>query len=182
MRTLGFDPALRHGAVVLGYWKQIDGNIYFASVDEIFHWTKKDAIAIGQRAAPKEIYRLTASILASMQPYKGVAVGIDYSKYIGHFKSRKIQVVTQSFFAGYFTARAQTQGHPVVFIDPSLIRKMIGGKTKEDVWESFCNMSECHHDWPAGELRDDLRDALILSYIVARGAGECYLTYPDSHS
>ena len=181
--AFGFDPSLRHGALVFASFAfPHSGDITQYRVlidwDDTFSWDKKSDIAIGMKSPPQAVWRLLeGAIKALASDPSHSPVGIDWTIYSATWKGKKLQTAQQAYEVGYFTRAAHCLGHPVIYVTPRSVRDTLGlGRAdKAEVWTAFRDQVEFaeHVDLPKTE---DQRDALILAYCVAQA------TYLEDHT
>lgn len=168
IRTLGLDPALRHGALVEGLWDFSD-QVQLKETHIICQWEtparKRGPLSADSTSG--EIMEFSNWIVAQLAVHqdrlKNVPIGIDWHPMSVFWGNRKAGLKL-TFFMGYLARALQTLGHPVVFIEPEEVRVAFGhgrGLSKDEVWESIPFFSDAQDP--------DERDALILAYLVAEG-------------
>lgn len=168
-KALGFDISLRHGTLIEATWDLSKDRQGLVEYDIINHWTKGNGL--NEQSTLDDLRRKAHTILQSFDGHHvgGVPLGLDYDPTTA-FWGRRIQASVLSFFVGYTIRTLELKGIPVVLISPAQVRRRLGlphTAHKESIWELFNGLKirKMHDKW----LASDLRDALVLSYLTARG-------------
>lgn len=171
--AIGGDPALRHGVFVLGEW-DIGKKPKLVKYQILFSWTKRTA-HLSEKSSLNGIQRASKQIVKACSEVIGrntIPVGIDWTAHTG-FMGRRITASVLSFFIGYLTKEFETYGYPVVIITPAEVRDAFGYHShvpKQTIWEELRAMMEPEQTrGMQKETAEDLRDALVLSYLTAVG-------------
>lgn len=171
VRGFGLDLALRHGALVYGKWRigrRLGDKLIKHKV--VLEWGKKTEagdIGIPQDASDLEIRKFCNEILKVLKSDKipRVPIGIDWDPLSAYWGNKR-QAVTLAFLAGYMARTLELLGFPVIFITPKEVRTRLelGARTKKAlVWALFPDIKR------QKTSSEDMKDSLILSYLVARG-------------
>lgn len=183
--TYGIDPGLRHGSVVGTIWKLNDqGNLGIKRFGELYSWTKKDDVSIGEKSSLEAVKQLAQeivdSILLEHPPSCPLLIAIDWDKTSVHWRGRKIQVVQLALLVGMIMGLLPNNAYFIGF-SPREIRKELGlGKaTKEEViafvTDLFSNFTEITY---LNDQENDLVDAFILTYILVNSVKDYYYEPP----
>lgn len=181
IRTFGFDPGLRHGVLLSASWDFSTEPVTIAHYSVIRQWKKPRRKDKGQEGVDwlaedsvfRNIYQFSNGIVEALiqsPDYYHHPIAVDYTPYSIYWQSRRMQGVTLAFFLGYLTRAFHTLGHPVIFLSPAIVRessKLPKNAEKADVWKELTTntISGFHGgDLPTDE---DVRDALILSFLLA---------------
>lgn len=167
IRTLGLDPALRHGSLVEALWDFSDG-VKLVEHTEIARWDtpRGKRGALYAECTSNEIMNFSNWLTAEVAKHphlSGVPIGVDWHPMSVFWGNRKAGLKL-TFFMGYLCRSLQTLGCPVVFIEPEEVRVAFGhsrGLKKDEVWEEIPFYSDAQDP--------DERDAIILAYLVAEG-------------
>jgi len=175
--SYGFDPSLRHGALVhASFMFQVD-KAFLASATLIYSWKPSHPLSLTENSPPSDVFFLIDSIITSFPSLaEGSIVAIDYDDRAAYWTKRPGQVAKLQFLSGYFAKASHYLGCPTVMLAPSTVRRFLGLPMKGDkveVWQAFCSVVELGSHCPRKILDlEDARDALVLAYIVAAAAME----------
>lgn len=165
MLIYGLDPSLRHGQLIKTEWNFPRNGLPRVIWQPIYDWKKRNPISLSVKATPVEIHTLAKEIVQGVDA-PGL-VGIDWDPASISWKSRRDQGIRLAFFMGYLSRVFLGIGCSTIFLTPRVVRETFGlhpRAPKEDVWkvafERFIQNSKL-------ELNSDIRDALILTYVVA---------------
>jgi len=167
IRSLGLDPALRHGALVEGVF-DFNDKVNLVETHIVASWETKGRTrgVLHAESTSTEIMDFCNWLVAQVaqRPYlQGVPIGVDWHPMSVFWGNRKAGLKL-TFMMGYLCRALQTVGNPVIFIEPEEVRVAFGhsrGLSKDEVWESIPFYSDA--------VDPDERDALILAYLVAEG-------------
>lgn len=170
--SLGFDPGLRHGAVVSSLFLFPQGVLTqcrLVKYQVCFRWTKASEWAIGERT-PLARVRAVCSEIIRCTPSGPAPLAVDYDPESVRWSSRKMQMMQTAYFVAYLTHGWEVQGHPVFNVTPARIRKTfdLGSRaSKEEVWEAFMRKVRVD-DLSIFNGRDgDIADSVVLGYVAA---------------
>lgn len=171
--AIGGDPALRHGVFVKASWDlSKTKNPKLLDYEILFSWTKKTP-HLSEQSSLNGIQRASRTIVKNCNKTPGATypVAIDWVASTG-FMGRRITASVLSFFIGYLTREFETYGFPVVIITPAEVRKHFGlanNVPKQTIWKELRGMMNPNQVVMKKETAEDLRDALVLSYLAAVG-------------
>lgn len=169
--AIGGDPALRHGVFAFATW-DLGKKPRLIEYQVLFAWTKKTA-HLSEKSTLNGIQRACRTIVKECNKVPGATypVAIDWTSSTG-FMGRRITASVLSFFIGYLTREFETYGFPVIIITPAEVRGhfgLVSNVPKQTVWKELRSMMEPEHIPMKKEIAEDLRDALLLSYLAAVG-------------
>lgn len=152
--------ALRHGALVRATWDvPVDEPCSLVRYNVLLEWDGR----VGMNSPESDLMLLGNEIAHALASHEGATVGIDWDGSIPHWGGRKAQVKL-AFLMGYVVRGCVANGVIPVFISPQSVRVALGlskNLQKERVWQSA--------GLPADKADSDVKDALLLSYIVLNG-------------
>jgi hypothetical protein len=172
--THGFDPGLRHGAIVRSVFAFTPRKHWLLDIQVEYSWTvKNDRLAA--KSSQLEISRFVESQLASKFSKPSQGVGIEFSANSVYWRAQKSQVVSLAFMLGYLTSSLFRQGLMVSFITVDQLKKAFSIQPKEKKQEYMAKEIQLL-DAPEFDPRsftdvlmqsDDVYDAFLLSYLTA---------------
>lgn len=193
IRSMGFDPGLRHGSLVSTDFEasynekteDVDLNLIRWSI--LYTWTQKSPYSLSERCTPNQISILTSQLLNStlelgivINPLNNkhqVSIGVDWDPVSVHWHSRKLQMSKLSFFLGYFSAVFHVHGFPCIYVSPTRVRTFFGlsrQSKKQEVWNRITGIVSLDTIKRDPRVQDemkkdgDIMDAFLLSYLVAK--------------
>lgn len=170
--TLGFDPGLRHGALVYTRWRCND-EVLLIPLDYkvIYSWNEKSPVALTMKATASEVGKLAQEMAKAIDeiPYTGLTVGIDWTAISGHFATKKIQTATTGFFTGYVTRMFHEKGVSTAFFAPSSVRSKLGLNSNVDKNTALDSVARRLKIKPnfKNDKHQDKADGFILAYVTA---------------
>lgn len=171
----GFDPGLRHGALVRSVFHFSDErkSVRLREVQVCFRWHRKSKLTLTLDSPYEQYHRLGSQVITAMADDPGCGVAIDWDRAAIYWSKTGVQLVMMAYFLGYITRGWQTLGHPVILMQPNEVRKGFDLKpkaSKEEVWSQFTKtvsvgpaLSRLLLDSYA-----DTMDAVVLSYFIAK--------------
>lgn len=122
-----------------------------------------DGAALGQNSTTEDLRKAANAICSRIAQKKtlGVPVGIDWDLAVTFWGNRKAGT-RLTYFTGYLTRALETLGCPVIDVSPASLRTGLGLPTRTPKDQVTAQFSFFPRD-----ANEDLRDALLLSYVVA---------------
>lgn len=171
--SYGLDLSLRHGAFVKGKW-DLGGKLHNLRAYRILlQWDKPGGL--NEKSDFPEIRVFCLQVYKELRRLKDAgklppgAVAVDWDP-TTVFWGRRRAAVTLGFLAGYMARTLELLGLTVVFISPGELRRKLLQKHKAKksiIWALFPALRK-----KAKKEGSDVKDSLVLSYMVARGWAE----------
>jgi hypothetical protein len=173
--SFGFDPGLRHGAIVHAIFRFSHQRHHLDQIRVPFLWTKKQE-HLGAESSPPDVASFVHQQLLPRFQIPAAVVGIEWDILSVYWRTQKKQVVTTAFMLGYLVRGLTTSGLPQVYVTPSDLKKAFSiakGEEKEDYMQRVPQMTGHQplvlhdHLMPEHENNSDVYDALLIAYFAA---------------
>lgn len=172
--TYGFDPGLRHGAIVYAKFALGSTEHHLEELTVDYKWTKRDAHLSKDSDGPT-IAQFVHDALLPKFSRPATMVGVEWDPQSVYWHTYKVQIVTTGFMIGYLMRGLQTSGLPLVFVTPKQLRAAFGISSK-DKEKNYVDQPIQMVDHPPLDLhgieippdsKADVFDAFLVSYFAA---------------
>lgn len=170
--AFGFDPGLRHGALVRATFVPEGRGAILSDLCTIFRWDKRNPLSLGEKSDPKEVFKLTQHMTKLMREQPVYPLAIDWDPYSVFWRARKLQSVQLALFMGYFSRACHELGVPTVFISPMKVREFLKlpPRAEKEVMQQWFTKSVSITKYPklVQKTNSDIMDSVILAYLASR--------------
>lgn len=171
--TYGFDPALRHGALVRASFHLSQSRHRLLYFDYIWGWDKRSPLALSQACDTNQMAALATEICNQINNYPKGRVGVDWDSGSVFWGTDRLTSVKVSYFLGYCGALLKPLGFQILHIRPDQVRDkfhLVSTVHKKEVASVFKSVVDTGN--ALKNIQDpegDIIDAIILAYLAAVG-------------
>ncbi len=163
----GLDISLTHGALVYGEW-DTDRRVHtLKEYAVLYQWDKEDDVSLSEKSTLTDVRLFCLQVFDTLKDkeYTRLPIAVDWDPTVV-FWGRRSSAVTLAFLVGYLSHTLEILGYPVVYITPAELREKLTSSrksvTKGKIWSMFPDLKK------RVKGDSDVKDALVLSYLVAR--------------
>lgn len=172
--TFGFDPGLRHGAIVHATFDLSPKRHVCLEAEVVYQWTEKDEVSLASKSPLLQIAVFVQSGLIPQFTKPAMNCGIEFSPSSVYWTRQRGQVVSLAFMLGFLMHGLLAAGLPTTFITVDQLKKAFSISPREGkaYMERRIELIECPvlrlpKEFNPHEQTDDIFDAFLLAYLTA---------------